>query len=128
MFVQIIHLLFIVPILLVAVHYDFKTLYIARSLVRLQIIAVALIIMQVKYKFKAISVLKNTYPMAVSALIMGVAGYLLRQVSPSMIWQFASVFICIILYFAILLGLFPSVRSEVFDSAVGKKIMRKLKR
>jgi len=80
------------------------------------------------YGFKVQHILRNVLPMALSALIMGVAGYFMQQISSSIIWQFVSVFICIIIYFAVLLGLFPSVRREVFDSAVGKKIIRKIKR
>lgn len=125
---QVVHIAFLVPILILSVPYGFEILYIARSLVRIQMILCALLIMHIMYGFKVQNILRNVLPMIISALIMGVAGYFMQQIIPSMIWQFVSVFICIIIYFGILLGLFPSVRREVFDSTVGKKIMRKIKR
>ena len=125
---QVLHIAFLVPSLILSLPYGFEALCIARSLVRIQMIVCALLIMHIMYGFKVQHILRNVLPMIISALIMGVAGYLMQQVSSSMIWQFVSVFICIIIYFSVLLGLFPSVRREVFDSTVGKKIMRKIKR
>ena len=125
---QVIHIAFLVPTLILSVSYGFESLYIARSLVRIQMIVFALLIMHIMYGFKVQHILRNVLPMIISALIMGIAGYLMQQVSPSMVWQFVSVFICIIIYFAVLLGLFPSVRREVLNTAVGKKIMQKIKK
>lgn len=125
---QIVHIAFLVPTLIISVSFGFEALYVARSLARIQMIGCALLIMHIMYGFKVQHILRNVLPMIISALIMGGAGYFMQQISFSMIWQFVSAFICIIIYFAALLGLFPSVRCEVFDSAIGKKIMRKIKR
>ena len=125
---QLIHIAFLFPTLILSVSHGFKVLYIARSLVRIQLIICALFFMRIIYGFKVQHIMRNVLPMIFSALIMGAAGYLMQQINPSIIWQFISVFICIVIYFAVLLGVFPSVRREVFDSAVGKKIMRKIKR
>ncbi|MBQ8630047.1 MAG: lipopolysaccharide biosynthesis protein [Oscillospiraceae bacterium] len=125
---QVVHIAFLVPTLILSASYGFEILYIARSLVRVQIIVCALSIMHIMYGFKVQHILHNVLPMIISALIMGVAGYLIQQISSSMIWQFVSVFICIIIYFTVLLGLFPSVRHEVLGSVAGKTIMRKIKR
>ena len=125
---QILHLAFLVPLLLWTAPLGFKPLYLARALVRIQSIITALIIMHALYKFDIWKNIKNVLPMIISALIMGVVGHFLQQVTPSIIWQFASVFICIVIYFAVLLGLFSSVRCEVLDSAFVKKIMRKIGR
>ena len=125
---QIAHIAFLIPTLLLSISHGFEALYIARSLVRIQMIVGALLIMHIMYGFKVKHILRNVFPMTMSALIMGVAGYLMQQINSSIIWQFVSVFICIIVYFAVLLCLFSSVRREVFDSAVGKKIVRRVKR
>lgn len=125
---QIVHLVFLVPTLIISVSYGFETLYIARCLVRFQIIICALLIMHLMYGFKVQHILRNVSPMIISALLMGVAGYFMQQISNQIIWQFVSVFICITIYFTILLGLFPSIRHEVFESAVGKKIIMKTMR
>lgn len=125
---QVVHIVFLVTTLILSVSHGFEVLYVARSLVRIQIIVCALMIMHIMYGFKVQHILRNVLPMITSALIMGAAGYLMQQASSSMIWQFVSVFFCIIIYFAVLLGMFPSVRHEVFDSAVGKKIVQKIMR
>lgn len=125
---QVIHIAFLVPLLVLTAPQGFKSLYIARSLVRIQGILADLIVMRVMFGFEIDRIVKNVLPMIISALIMGVAGYLMQQLSFSIIWQFMSVFICIIIYFAVLLGVFPTIRREVFDSAIGKKTMRKTER
>ncbi len=123
---QLIHIAFLVPTLILSVSYGFETLYVARSLVRIQMIVCALLTMHIMYGFKVQDILRNVFPMIISALIMGIAGYFMQQISSYVIWQFISVFVCIMIYFAVLLGLFPSIRHEVFDSTMGKKIMRRV--
>lgn len=125
---QIIHIAFLVPILILSISHGFESLYIARSLVRIQMIVSALLIMHIVYGFKMQRILHNVFPMTISALLMGLAGFLMQLVSTSIIWQFVSIFICIIIYFAVLLSLFASVRCEVFDSVVGKKVMGRIKK
>lgn len=125
MITQLLHLLFVIPALLISVKYDFKALYITRSLVRLQAVALALIFVQVLYGIKITKVLKNTLPMALSAIVMGVLGYFLKQLSGFMVWQFAVIAICVVLYFAVLLGCFPKIRKELLESAVMKKFLKK---
>lgn len=124
---QLLHLAFLIPTLVLSVSSGFESLCVARSLVRIQIIVCALIIMHIMYGFKIQHILKSTLPMAISASIMGLAGYFMQQVSSSLIWQFLSVFFCIIIYFAVLLGGFPSIRHEVLNSAIGKKLLQKAK-
>jgi PST family polysaccharide transporter len=124
--VQIIHLAFIVPILMVSVKYGFAVLYIARSLVRIQVIVVAMIFMRALYKFKVTDVLRNVLPMIVSTAVMGGVGYGLKLVSDSVLWQFVSIFVCIIVYFAVLLGCFPSIRKEILGMDAVNKIIGKL--
>lgn len=126
--VQIIHIAFLVPALMVSVGFGFETLYVTRSLMRIHMIVCSLLVMHVMYGFKVQHIIRNVLPMIISALLMGVAGYLMQQLSTSMIWQLISILICIIIYFTVLLGMFPSVRHEVLESVVGKKIMRKIKK
>jgi PST family polysaccharide transporter len=128
LFTQLLHLLFIVPTLLICVRYDFKVLYIARSLVRVQIILTAMIIMRVLYKFKITDTVKNVLPMIISSVIMGAIGFGLQQISAHILWQFISVFICVIVYFGVLLLFFPRVRKEFLNSAIAQKWIKKINR
>ncbi len=128
LFMQLIHLAFLVPTLIIAISYGFEILYIARSLIRLQIILTAMLIMNFMFDVKTLSVFKNILPMTISAIIMGVAGYFLQMIHPSLIWQIASVMLCIIIYFFVLLVLFQNVRREFLELKAVKKIRSNLKR
>lgn len=121
---QIIHLVFIIPVLYICVQYDFKVLYTARSLVRIQMIVTAMIMMRVLYKFHIWDVVKNVLPMIISSVIMGVVGFVLQQISGNIIWQFTVIFLCVILYFAVLLGCFPKRRQEILETAYAKKLTK----
>ncbi|MBR4087350.1 MAG: lipopolysaccharide biosynthesis protein, partial [Clostridia bacterium] len=124
---QVIHLGFLIPTLILTVGHGFKVLYIARSLIRIQGIVTGLIIMHARYGFKILTNIKNVIPMIVSALIMGIAGLGLQYIMDHMIWDFISIFICILIYFASLFFLFPKTRREIADSAFGQKVLGKLK-
>ncbi len=128
LFSQLLHLAFVIPALLIGVRYDFEVLYVARALVRLQLIPTALIIMRVKYQFKVTDMIKNVLPMVLSSVAMGAVGYGLQQISSNMLWQFASVLICVLVYFTLLLGCFPNVRRELFKTPYFNKILKKLKK
>lgn len=121
---QFIHLLFVVPTLLISVRYSFEVLYIARSLVRIQMILTAMILMHILYKFKILDAIKNVFSMIFSSLFMGVVGYLLQSVSNNIIWQCVAVLICAIIYFVTLLGLFPKLRRELLETEYAKKIVK----
>lgn len=125
---QVIHLGFLIPTLILTVGHGFKVLYIARSLIRIQGILVGLFIMHIRYGFKIHTNIKNVVPMIVSALIMGAVGFGLQFVMNNMIWDFLSIFICILVYFVSLFVLFPKIRREMADSDFGRKVLRKLKR
>lgn len=122
---QTLHLLFVIPALLISVKLDFKTLYITRSLIRIQSLVTALLVMQLLHGLKITKVLKNTLPMILSTVVMGVLGYFLKQLSGSVVWHFAVIAICVVVYFAVLLGCFPKMRKELLESAFMKKILKK---
>lgn len=126
LFTQLIQLAFIIPTLLISVRYDFTTLYVSRSLVRIQAILTAIIIMKSIYKFKITDVFKNVLPMIISSVVMGGCGYGLQQVSDSLIWQIASIIICAIIYFTVLLGCFPSTRKAILENEKFKGIIQKI--
>ena len=125
---QLLQLAFLIPALLISINYGFEILYIVRSLVRIEMILSAFIIMRLLYKFKLTDIFKNTLPMIVSALIMAMAGYGLKILNDSFIWQLVAIFICIVIYFSVLFLLFPKIRKEVFETKYAKKIINKLKR
>lgn len=128
LFTQLLHLACIIPTLLISIQYDFKVLYTARSLVRIQLILTAIIIMRVLYKFKISDVIKNVLPMILSSIVMGGVGFILKQISPNILWQFVSIMLCAVIYFVILLVCFPKTREEVLQIQYVQKVLRKIKK
>lgn len=120
---QLIYMCVMIPVLAYFVGYGFKALYISRSLTRIVMILIAMIVMNFMYKIKATDIIKNTLPMIISSLIMSVAGYLLRLVSNNIVWQLFAVFLCVIVYFGALFLLFPKVRKEIFETPQAKKVL-----
>ena len=126
--VQVLHLCFLVPTVLLAVNSGFEVLYVSRAVIRLQMVLCTLLIMHFRYGFKIISILQNTAPMLLSALIMAVVGFFLQQINSSIVWHLISVLICIAVYFVTLLGCFPKIRTEIAGSQYVQKILAKLRK
>lgn len=113
---QLIHLAVLIPVISISADYGYKTLYIARSLVRIQAILTSFIIMSAIFKIRFTDNIKNTYPQIISALIMGSAAYLLKGISDNIIWQFTVIAISAVLYF-VLLMLFKQTREDILKVA-----------
>ena len=112
--VQVLHLIFVVPTIFFTVEQDFKILYTARALVRVQMIITSLILMHVLYKFIIKDVIKNTFPMIISTSIMACIAYVLKKFHTSIGWQIGTIIICGMVYFLVLFICFPKIRREVF--------------
>ena len=111
---QILHLLFLIPACIISASYGFWPLVYTRSLVRIQGILVGFILMKFFIGIPVFKTIRNVAQTAISAIIMGILGYLLKQVNNGSLWSFLSIIICIIIYFGILL-IFPSMRKEIFN-------------
>ena len=125
---QLIQIATLVPTVLITVNYGFEVLYTARSILRIQSVIISVIFLCLIYKFNIFKMLLNVAPSIVSALIMGVVGWFVRQIFSSLGWQILSVLICIIIYFASLLLLFPKIRRELFEIPKIKKILSRFRR
>lgn len=100
---QVLHLIILCPVVIVAVKHGFEVLATSRALIRFQGVLVNLIIMQTVIKISAWSMLKNVLPAIFSATIMALAGHYLVAMSQNILWQLASILICIVIYFIVLL-------------------------
>lgn len=121
MLIQVLHMICLVPVVLITVNTSFEILYTCRSLVRLQIIIVAMLLLRFVYKFSISKMLINIIPSAISAIVMGVIGYFLSNINSAIWWQLLSVGICIVAYFTVLLALFPKTRKEIWDIVSTRK-------
>lgn len=116
---QWLHMIVLFPIVLVAVEYGFETLYIARSLIRLEGILVNFIIMYIVIKISPLSMLKNVAIPLVSSLVMCCSGFILLKISSSLVWQLFSILICALIYLAIILC-FPKERQLLVHFVTNK--------
>ena len=100
---QVLHLIVLWPAVLIAVRYGFETLAVTRALVRLELILVNLIIMYVVVKVSPWKMFKNIFHSVIASSIMAVVGVLLKDFSVSVIWQFVSIILCVLVYLAVIL-------------------------
>ena len=98
---QLLHIVVLWPTVLIAVRYGFETLYIARSLVRIEMIAVNLLIMGLIIKMPVGKMFTNIIPSCIAAVTM-VLVVLLPE--PNSLWlNIAYIGISLILYLTVVL-------------------------
>ena len=106
---QILHLIVLLPVILISVKYGFKTLYIARSLVRFEMIFVNLLLMTFVIGISGTKMLKNVAPSIIAALLMMLLFYILP--TSTSIWQtFLYIILCAITYL-FTISLYPKERN-----------------
>jgi PST family polysaccharide transporter len=109
---QVLHIVVLWPAILIAVKYDFETLYITRSLVRLEMIAVNLCIMGFVIKMPVGKMLTNILPACFAAICMMVV---LLLPSTDNIWiNFVYAGIAAVVYFLVIM-LFRDERQTLFE-------------
>ena len=99
---QWLHLIVLWPSILISVRYGFEALYVTRSLVRFEMIAVQLAIMYVYVNFSPVEMFKNIgYPLFASCVMMLLA-FAIRNISGNIFWQILSILICFASYIGII--------------------------
>lgn len=109
---QWLHIVVLWPTILISVRYGFETLYIARSLVRLELIIVNLCIMAFIIKMPVGRMFTNILPSLIASLSMFVV--LILPNTEKLIINIAYVFIAALVYFAVVL-LFSEERRVLFN-------------
>lgn len=120
--VQALHLVVLVPVLIWSMNKGFTVLTVTRSLLRLQLILVSMIVVRFISGISFVKVLKNVWPSLVSAVIMAVAGMLLRQVFSGIVWEIATVLLCVLVYAASML-IIPAGRRQLAEIAILRKLL-----
>lgn len=107
---QWLHIIVLCPVVMVAVKYGFETLYIVRSLIRFELIAVNLIILYIVLRFSIRKMISNVFPSMCAAVTMGLCAYFLRELLDSSLFTLiVSCIICFCVYI-IVIWLFPQER------------------
>lgn len=106
------HLVVLVPVCIISSKYGFWPLVFARSWIRMEFVLVHLIIMKVAIGIPIMKIVRNVSSTGLSAVSMGLLGYLLQQLHEGVVWSFASIAICTVFYFG-MVNLFPNIRKEM---------------
>lgn len=118
---QWLHIVVLCPAVMVAVKYGFEILYIVRSLVRFELIAVNFIILYVALRFPIQKMILNVFPSMSAAIVMGVLAYFFRVViNETILNLIVSCAVCFCLYILVI-SIFPRERVLL------KNIIRRVK-
>ena len=118
---QTLHLVVLVPAVVLAVDYGYETLYLTRSLVRLEAVLVNLVIAWVLIRLSPWEQVRRLLPEVAACLVMAGAGYALRAVSDGVWISLLWIVICAAVYFLVL-WLFRGERENLVE------ILKKMKK
>ena len=122
---QIAHLFVLIPVIYVCVQYDFTTFVYARSIVRVQMIAVLLYLLAIYVGMNAWLVIRNIKSYIIASTVVGTGSYVLLHLHNSMIWTIFCICISLILYLVVLY-LFPTER--IILTKIWESVLLRLKR
>lgn len=117
---QMAHLFVLIPVIYVCVQYDFTTFVYARSIVRVQMIAVLLYLLAIYVGMNAWLVIRNIKSYIIASAVVGTGSYVLLHLHNSMIWTIFCICISLILYLVVLY-LFPTERiilTKIWESVL----------
>ena len=122
---QMAHLFVLIPVIYVCVQYDFTTFVYARSIVRVQMIAVLLYLLAIYVGMNAWLVIRNIKSYIIASAVVGTVSYVLLHIHSSMIWTIFCICISLILYLVVLY-LFPTER--IILTKIWESVLLRLKR
>lgn len=117
---QVLHIVVLCPAMLIAVEYDWDIIYTTRALVRLELVLVNLVIMHYVVKLSPLAMFRNIMPSVFASGVMAGVALLILSISSSLICSVLTLFVCIIVYFAIMY-LFKSEREQLLNFIRGLK-------
>ncbi len=109
---QLLHIIALWPAVMISVQYGFEILCITRSLIRLELVLVQLIIMYAVIRLSPWKMFKNIFPASLAAIVMGIVAHYLLKVSGAWIWTVCSIGICLVIY-VLIICLFKQERKEL---------------
>jgi PST family polysaccharide transporter len=116
---QWLHIIALWPVIIIFVKYGFQTLYMARSLVRIQGIIVGLSIMYFQIHFPVLKMITNVIPSILASILMMISAFILKSFNNSTAFNILYILICTLIYL-ISIQLFPTERKMFNKYIVGK--------
>lgn len=95
---QLLHIIVLCPAMLIATQESWDIIYLTRSIVRLELVLVNIIIMYYVVKISPREMFSNIWPSLLAAIVMGVVGWLMIPLVNAIWWQLFVVVICILVY------------------------------
>lgn len=111
--VQVLYMIVLIPTCIISSKFGFWPFVYARSATVIVFALVHLLVMKFAIGIPISKIIKNVYPIAVSAMAMGVIGYYLQQISEGVMWSIISIVMCSIIYMGLLLC-FQNTRREIY--------------
>lgn len=108
--VQILSLIVLIPAVIISGQFGFKALYITRSLVRLEGVAVNLVALYILIKQSPWKMFVNIIPEVVACTVMALVGWMLLKFNDNLVVSFVWICLCAVVYF-IMLSIFPKDRN-----------------
>lgn len=121
---QVLQLFELIPLLSLGLGFGFKVLIITRGIARLLYGVINLLIARICLRIYITKTLKNLLPSIVSSIVMGVIALALMKVSGSYIWQFVTIAIDALIYFAVSM-VFPSSREVILGLLANYRKLKK---
>lgn len=109
------HILFLWPAVVVAAYHGFESLYITRTLIRLQHIVVDLFLMYYIIKFPISKMILNIMPATISSLIIALLVIIFNLNQGGILFQIFIVIVCFIIYL-FFLCFFKNERKLVYET------------
>lgn len=122
---QILHLIVLVPVIYIFVQYDFSIFVYARSLVRMEMLAAAMLLLSLFVNMSAFRIISNISVYLITASIVGLIAYSILHLYDAVWWTVVCMLLCVVLYVAILYVI-PSER--IIIASGYKKVLSKVKR
>ena len=122
---QILHLIVLIPVIYICIQYDFSTFVYARSLVRMEMLAAAMLLLSLFVNMSAFRIISNISVYLITASIVGLIAYSILHLYDAVWWTVVCMLLCVVLYVAILYVI-PSER--IIIASGYKKVLSKVKR
>lgn len=122
---QVLHLIVLVPVIIIGCKIGFQTLCTMRSLVRIQMILVQMIIMKFAIHFSLVKYMKSSFTSILCSVIMAAVSIVCLHISDNIVWQIISMFISMIIYFIAYFILFRKIILDTFQ-AIGVPLPKKI--
>ena len=119
---QILHLVVLIPVIYICIQYDFSIFVYARSIVRMEMLMVAMIFLALFIHMSALRVITNIGVYLITASIVGALAYSILHLYDAVWWTIACMILCVVLY-VVILYLIPSERT-IITSGVDKLLSK----